>query len=88
MNQPPCFPSSTARTKIPYPRTESIASYAHLMARERQGPSIHSPSQTALLTECQGYAMAKDNPQGKNVPHMQQVCISDRKAKTHTDIYI
>lgn len=45
------FSSSITQIKIPSPRTDSIASHTHLLARKRQGSLINSTSQAAFLTK-------------------------------------
>lgn len=58
------------------------------LGQRKAGPLISSASQAALFTEMSGCTTAKDDGQGNNVHHMQQVHISDRKVETHMDIYI
>lgn len=53
----------------------------------KAGPLISSACQAALFTEMSGCTMAKDNGQGNNVHHMQQVHISDRKAESHGHLH-
>lgn len=69
--KPPSFLSSTTQVKIPSPRTESIASHAHLLARERQGPLNNSLSQAACLTKMSRLCYGKRQWTGENkcAPH-------------------
>ena len=64
--KPLCFLSSTTQVKIPSPRTDSMASQTHLLARKRQGSLINSASQAAFLTKMsRGYYGKRDNRKRK-----------------------
>ena len=71
-----CFLSSTTQVKIPSPRTDSMASQTHLLARKRQGSMINSTSQATFLTKMsRGYYGKRDNrkrkkkKEKKSAPH-------------------
>ena len=71
--KPLCFLSSTTQVKIPSPRTDSMASQTHLLARKRQGSLINSASQAAFLTKMSRGYYAKEiterEKEKKSAPH-------------------
>ena len=83
--KPPCFLSSTTRIKTPSLITESIASHIHHLARERQGPLIHSPSEAAFLTKMSRLCYwQKTMGREKNVYHMECVFLIGKQKQTWT----